>query len=104
MPAKNCRVILKHIRKMAPGEKEFSIIKESRQSLRLLRHTENDNASEDKGVTISPNIPHYFNVVSVKEESPQAVYCLVQVAHGPSKYDTLDKKITLNCRYEFRVA
>ena len=71
MPAKGCRVMLTAIEKKRPGE-QYSVVRESKLTLRLLQPTEDDNAPEERAFTIPHNLPHYFNVCSVKRDPPAA--------------------------------
>jgi 5-hydroxyisourate hydrolase-like protein (transthyretin family) len=102
MPAKGCRVILTRVEKRKPGEK-FIAIPESKQSLRLLHITEDEDSPEHKTFTIPFNIPEYFNVCSIKKEG-EKILCLIQVSHRDSKYKRLGKTFNINHDYRFHIS
>ena len=68
MPAKSCRVLLTSIEKKRKGE-GFTVIKESKLTLRLLQPTEDDGASEETSFTIPHNLPHYFRALGKNEST-----------------------------------
>ena len=79
-PARGCRAVLTSIEKKGGGE-QFSVIPESRITLRLLHFTERDNEPEDKVFTIPYGIPEYFHVCSIKQDPPGGdPFCLLQLA------------------------
>jgi hypothetical protein len=104
MPAKGCRVLLTKIEKRTAG-KPYSVIPESKLTLRLTQPIEDEGASEDKTFVIPHNLPHYFNICSIKEDPPSAEpHARLQVAHQLSKYKALGTQITLGCEYRFYIA
>ena len=104
MPAKGCRVMLTAIEKKRPGE-QYSVVRESKLTLRLLQPTEDDNAPEERAFTIPHNLPHYFNVCSVKCDPPAAPAVRADPsAHAKSKYQGLSNHFELGCNYRFHIS
>ena len=97
-------MLLTAIESKKPGSC-FSVIPESRLTLRLLQPIEKDNAAEDASCVIRHNLRYYFNVCSIKQDPPDGhPTALLQVAHGHSKYVGLGHKFELNREYKFHIA
>jgi hypothetical protein len=102
--ATGCRAMITSIETRKSGE-QFSVIPESKLTLGLLQPIEKDDAAEDASCVIPHNLPYYFNVCSIKIDSPDnSPGAMRQVAHSHSKYKSLGQQIKLQREYKFHVA